>query len=284
MQTANAGCYRTWPGSDLFAADLRLSAARQLRQLFPLRGSWARSPARLTNRLPSENRHEAHRKARRHEVRDRGNEGISEFTCCLSPSSATFRAFVPSCPFVPLQYSSPPVIPIMPTLPRLLADPTKPRNGSHPRSTRRADTRPWHFDASSDDGKLHVVAGAGTRRWGAGSDRTLRRYGWYRRFSTHRAWQPADPLNFRRSTFSCLCEGGARVDPLHRASARSFGGRGAGAPRTGAGIPHRRQPRRTIVRSVDAPCTFCAGTERLRTNRGEPDVSGRSFPARPARN
>jgi hypothetical protein len=104
----------------------------------------------------------------------------------------------------------------MPTLP-LLTDPANP-NGSH-RVLAPGGYEAWHFDASSDDGKLHVIA-ALHEAWGL-DPAYLRKYAWYRRFPTRVT--PPNPLEFPAVTF-VLCEEGRQTV---RFNARMRAGRSA---------------------------------------------------------
>jgi len=102
----------------------------------------------------------------------------------------------------------------MPTLP-LLADPANP-NASH-RVVSPGGYEAWHFDASSDDGKLHVVA-ALHEAW-AFDPAYLRKYAWYRRFPTRVV--PPNPPDFPAVTFLLCEQGRASVRFIARARGRS---------------------------------------------------------------
>lgn len=88
----------------------------------------------------------------------------------------------------------------MPTLPMMTPTP-------HADASRRI-TAPggyewWRFDASSDDGKLHLIAALHVGH--ALDPRYLRRYAWYRRFPTKVA--PPAPAEHCAATFALLEQG-----------------------------------------------------------------------------
>jgi hypothetical protein len=88
----------------------------------------------------------------------------------------------------------------MPTIP-LLAEPVNP-NGSH-RVAAPGGYEGWHFDATSDDGRVHILA-ALHEAW-AFDAAYLRRYAWYRTFPTR--LRPPVPSDYPAVTFA-LCEAG----------------------------------------------------------------------------
>jgi hypothetical protein len=143
----------------------------------------------------------------------------------------------------------------MPTIP-LLSDPVNP-NGSH-HLTAPGGYEGWHFDASSDDGRVHLVAGL-HEAW-AFHPKYVRRYAWYRRFPTRIA--PPAPLDYPAVTFA-LCEAGRR--PIRFTSLIS-GARGddvrttddGRSVRIGANHAERSSDRsvRLHLRGTDALCTI----------------------------
>ena len=140
----------------------------------------------------------------------------------------------------------------MPTIP-LLADPTNP-NGSHA-VTSPGGYEGWHFDASSDDGRLHLVA-ALHEAW----DRDplyARRYRWYRRFPTR--LRPPLPREFPAVTF-LLCEAGK---PTVRFAARARPGDEVRTTDDGRSV---RVGASHAERSSDGSIRLhLRGTDRLRT-------------------
>jgi hypothetical protein len=147
----------------------------------------------------------------------------------------------------------------MPTIP-LLADPANP-NGSHHMGA-PGGYEAWHFDASSDDGKLHMVA-ALHEAWGL-DPAYLRKYAWYRRFPTRIV--PPNPLDFPAVTF-VLCEEGRQTIRFNARTSGGGGGRSAGEVRVSddgsrvrVGASHaERSP------SDQSIHLHLRGTDRLRT-------------------